>query len=142
MYAPDTILTKKDPLPEPNPAGKTDEERAGHPLAAYNRIRVVGPSPVQYSGQLAEWQGGASAGVLIQPTPAFGPTVDRPLGELQRDYEIESEPETTFEMTQKIRIIDAHSRQAGLSPEEVFASGAQKSIPKSKGIPSQMAGMQ
>lgn len=137
MYAPDTILTRKEPLPEADPAGKTDEERAGHALACFNELRVVGASPVQTSGALAEWQGGASAGVIVQPT-GFGPTVDRPLGELQRDYDVTFTPERNLNLQNTVRVIDAHSSEAGMSPEEVFATGAQKSIPKAKGMPGEV----
>ena len=140
MYAPDTILTRKEPYPEPDPKGKTDEARAGHELAPFNTVRVIGPSPVTMSGALAEWQGGASKGVLIQPHKAFGPTVDRPLGELQRDYDVTFQPERTIEQG-KIRVIDAHSGEAGPSPEDVFSQGLQESIPQQKGLPSTMSGV-
>lgn len=142
MYAPDTILVRKEPFPEPDPKGKTDEARAGHEMAPFNRIRVIGPSPVQMSGALAEWQGGQSAGVLVQPHMAFGPTVDRPLGELQRDYDVEFVPERSLELSQKIRVIDAHSGEAGPSPEDVFRDGLQESVPQNKALPANMMGQQ
>lgn len=142
MYAPDTILKRKEPYPEPDPTGKTDEARAGHELAPFNTIRVIGPSPVQMSGALAEWQGGSSQGVLIQPHKAFGPTVDRPLGELQRDYDVEFAPVREMEINTKIRVIDAQSGEAGPSPEDVFRQGLQKSIPKQKSLPQPMQGVQ
>lgn len=140
MYAPNTILKRKEPVAEPDPRGKTDDARNGDPLHPFNRVRVIGPSPVQRSGALAEWQGGQSAGVLIQPEGQFGPTVDRPLGELQQDYDIEFEP--VVEITQgTVRVINAHSHQAGPTPEDVFRDGLQESIPHND-LPATMLGQQ
>lgn len=109
MYSRDTILSRRDPFKDDDPA------------AVYNRVRVIGTSPVAYmGGATGTWSGVSAQGVIIQPEGAFGGNLDRPLGELQRDYEIETEPEPTV-VTPSIRVINAQTREAGPSPEDAFA---------------------
>ena len=124
MYSRGTILTRREPFAEPNPKATPPVE--GDARAAYNRVEVLGTSPIAYMGGAAgTWSGVSAQGVIVQPAaPAFGGTIDRPLGELQRDYAIESEPEPTV-VSPSIRVINAHTREAGASPEEQFAEAAQ-----------------
>lgn len=113
MYSRDTVLTRREPFDETDPA------------AAYNRVRVVGTSPVAYMGGAAStWSGVSAQGVIIEPVSTFAGNLDRPLGELQRDYAIESEPEPTV-VTPSIRVINAQTREAGPSPEDAFAETRQ-----------------
>lgn len=141
MFARGTILTRKEPFDEPKPAAKTEDARNGDPRHVFNRVRVIGPSPVQTSGHLAEWQGGQSQGVLVQPEGVFGPTVDRPLGELQRDYNVEFVPKVEIQQG-TVRVIDATSSELGPSPEDVFREGLQEPIAPVKELPQAMQGIQ
>lgn len=120
MYKPDTILVLKEPL--------EDDPETGQPYA-FNRVRVVGPSPIEYRGHTADWGGRSGAGVIIQPYPDFGPTDDRPFEELTQYYNIESEPEEEFEMTAfgrpaKVKL----AKPPGVSPEEAFAAEAEANV--------------
>ena len=123
MYARDTVLARREPFVAPNP--KADPPVEGDARYIYNRVRVIGPSPVAHlGGQVAEWQSGpGSQGVVLEPLDGFGGNVDRPLGEIQQLYTIEREPEQVF-VEQKIRVINAATREAGPTPEEVFAEVA------------------
>lgn len=113
MYSRNTILSRREPFPDDDPA------------AVYNRVRVLGTSPIAYMGGSAQtWSGVSAQGVIIQPEGAFGGNLDRPLGELQRDYTIESEPEPT-QITPSVRVINAQTREAGPAPEDVFAEARQ-----------------
>lgn len=113
MYAIDTILTLKEPR-------STDDK----PFA-YDRVRVVGPSPVDHGAKPgATWSGAGARGVIIQPVELFGANLDEPLGKIQALYDIESEPEVVLEVKQTVRKYDAHSSAAGKTPEEVFAEAA------------------
>lgn len=129
MFARDTILARREPFAAPDP--KADPPVEGDPRHIYNRVRVIGPSPVAHlGGQPAEWQSGpGSQGVVVEPLDGFGGNVDRPLGELQRDYFIDKEP-TPMLVEQKIRVINAATREAGPTPEEVFAEAAQQATPR------------
>ena len=115
-YVPDTILKRKTPFEAPkNPEEEID-------LTPYNEVRVIGPSPVVKVGERdKEWEGEAGNEFSIQPT-SFGTVVDRPFGELQRDYEVVSVPEKP-EVTGNIKV-----REETLSPppEQVFAQAVAK----------------
>lgn len=115
MYAPDTILRLREPR-EPGTAA-----------AAYNRVRVIGESPIMHSGpgnMESAWVGAAARGVLIEPIESFGANLDKPLGELQELFEVESEPVLEIPVVQPIRVVQPADR--GPSPEEVFAAEAAK----------------
>lgn len=122
MYTPDTVLVLKqqrDPDPE------TNEE------FPYNRVKVIGPSPVDHGGARGgEWEGTAAQGVVIVPLSNFGSTLDEPYGKLGALYDVESVPDTTIEVKQTIRVIDSSSQSAGPTPEEVFAVEAPGEPPK------------
>jgi hypothetical protein len=84
-YVPGTILTRTTPYDEPD-EGERD-------LTPYNSVRVVGPSPVQRGARSEEWAGQLGDELTVTPETAFGPTIDLPFGQLQRDYEITFEPD-------------------------------------------------
>lgn len=117
MYARDTILARKEPFVAPDLAA--DPPVDGNPAYIYNHVRVVGPSPIARMGGPEQWEGVGARGVVIEPLDGFGGTVDRPLGELQRDYYVDVEPDPVI-VTPSIRVIDAHTRDAGPTPEDVF----------------------
>lgn len=111
-YKPGTILERKDPFEAP-------EEGSEEPdLTPYNEIKVVGPSPVVAQGAPGEWGGVTAAAISIQPT-SFGAVIDKPLGELQRDYQIVQEPEPVPLERGEVTVIEYEE-----SPEEVFAREA------------------
>lgn len=121
MFSRGTILARREPFIVPDL--KADPPVEGDPAYVYNRVRVIGVSPVAHMGGTSNWGGVAAQGVIIEPVTGFGGNVDRPLGELQRDYTIESEPEPlTIQST--VRVINAQTREAGPTPEEVFAESA------------------
>lgn len=111
-YVPGTILTRTEPFTDES--GPDDQD-----LTVYNEVKVVGPSPVVEMGKASEWEGAAGSGVLIQPID-FGPTLDRPQGELERDYDVKSIPEAQPVTAQQTAVRE----QPGPSPEETFARDA------------------
>lgn len=133
MYAPDTILVLKEPRtvgtpasPDYDPknpkAGGTPPSKDYAPFA-YDRVRVIGESPIQHSGGArSEWVGAGARGVMIEPLTHFGANLDEPLGRLQSLYDIESEPIIEVPVMQTVRVIQPG--QAGPTPEEVFAEHA------------------
>lgn len=114
MYANDTILVLKD---QRDPDPETGEE------FPYNKVRVVGPSPIDSGVRASEWVGSSAAGVIITPLSNFGSTLDEPMGKLQALYDVESVPERIVEAP-RIRVVDSSSAEAGPTPEEVFAKDA------------------
>jgi hypothetical protein len=114
MYADNTILTLKVPH-DPDP--ETDEE------FAYNRVKVIGRSPISHAHK-GKWTGAEAEGVILSPLSNFGGTLDEPFGKCVQLYDVESIPERTINVAQPIRVIDAQSGEAGPTPEEVFAREA------------------
>jgi hypothetical protein len=120
MYARDTILTlKKQQDPDP----ETDE------AFAYNKVRVIGESPIQHTSR-GEYQGEDARGVIIVPIANFGGTLDEPFGKLRQLYDVTEVPETMIQPPAPIRVIDSASAQAGLTPEEVFREKAPGTPPE------------
>lgn len=111
-YAVETILTLKEP--------RSTEEQP----FAYDRVKVIGPSPINHSSVQSEWTGAEGQGVIITPLTDFGATLDRPYGELRDLYDVESIPDTTRAAAPTIRVYDATSGEAGPTPEEVFKDAA------------------
>lgn len=107
MYEPGSILVRKEPV---------DTEGDLYP---YNRVRVVGPSPVSHSGGgLGSWSGIEAQGVIIEPLTSFAMNSDEPFGRLQAEYDVESIPEHTGDLVPQVTVITPGT--AGPSPEEVF----------------------
>lgn len=99
MYTPDTILELKEqkfidaegrarPLSEFK--GKKDEEPT---LFPYNRVKVIGQSPIDHGHSGQGWQGTDAYGVIIQPISDFAANLDEPLGKLNRLYNVAIEPD-------------------------------------------------
>lgn len=109
-YLPGTILARKVPFDPPEDENDTD-------MTPFNEIKVIGHSPVQSGIRTEEWAGQLGDNISITPT-SFGSVVDRPLGELQRDYAVEYEPQP--ELTVEIPPQPTPLRQP--SPEDVFRS--------------------
>lgn len=106
MYQAGTILELKEP--------HEDEE------FPYNRVEVVGPSPVDHGHAVGGgWEGANGQGVIIVPLTAFGATLDEPLGKLMALYNVAEVPSNEI-VQQTIKRYDAHSSAAGPTPEEVF----------------------
>lgn len=113
MYAKDTILKLKEQ--------REPDKGVEFP---YNRVRVVGESPVSHGGT-TEWSGRAASGVIIEPIASFGGNLDEPFGKLQQLYDVESLPEAReADIQPKIRVVNSATAEAGPTPEEVFAAAA------------------
>lgn len=108
MFTRGTVLVLKEPK-------STDEV----PFP-YDRVRVVGVSVVSRPGAMGEWEGADAQGVVIEPVTEFAGNLDEPYGRLKRLYKIESEPEPVDQQI-RVEVIPAHTRQAGPTPEEIFA---------------------
>jgi hypothetical protein len=115
MYEPDTILELKQPH---GPDEETGEE------FPYNKVKVVGPSPINHGINNAEWTGPDGAGVIITPLSNFGSTLDEPLGKLQALYSVVEVPDRTVDLNPKIRVINSTTDSAGPTPEDVFKQQA------------------
>ena len=112
MYQPDTILTLKEPR-------STDDE----PFP-YDRVRVVGQSPINHGLTDETWVGANGQGVIIEPIHSFGSTTDEPFGKLQELYDVESIPEVEAVAPVTVKTVPPEAQ--GPSPEDVFASEAAK----------------
>jgi hypothetical protein len=81
MYEPGTTLVLRDPQ-------STDDE-----TYPYDRVLVVGQSPVQHvSNSGSVWAGADAQGFILRPIESFDQTVDKPLGLINELYEVESYP--------------------------------------------------
>jgi hypothetical protein len=103
VYKPDTILALKEPRTEYDEDGAVVGE-----AFPYDRVRVIGQSPVNHATIATEWTGANGQGVIVEPLTEFGANLDEPFGRLQELYVVESLPEP------------------GPSPEQVFADEAEK----------------
>ncbi|MBA3240071.1 MAG: hypothetical protein H0T60_02500 [Acidobacteria bacterium] len=104
---------------------KEPRSEEGNPFP-YDRVKVVGQSPVDHAGGLAsQWVGAHAQGVIITPVgEGFGSTVDEPFGKLQELYEVAEIPEVLAPTAPDVTVITPES--AGPSPEDVFAVEADK----------------
>lgn len=114
MYEPGTILALKEPR---------DDDQDGNEFP-YNRVSVIGASPVIHSGIKSEWVGALEQGVVVSPLSSFAANIDEPLGKLQQLYKVESVPEHEIEVQ---KIVVKTAAQMGPTPEEVFADLAEDS---------------
>lgn len=117
MYVPNTVLKLKKQRKDIQIPEKKDPDtgrvRAAHKLPfPYNKVRVIGTSPIAHVA--------GDPGVILEPLTAFGSTLDEPLSKVQRLYDIESEPVEEV-IIEPIRVIRAGTRDAGPTPEEIFA---------------------
>jgi hypothetical protein len=120
MYESDTILTLKEQRPADDETGED---------FAYNRVRVVGESPVSHA-QKGDWTGSDARGVIIIPLSNFGGTLDEPFGKLRELYEVESIPTHEAPVNVPVKVINRTSAASGPTPEEVFKE-------KAPGVPSE-----
>lgn len=120
MYVKDTILTLKK---QREPDAETGE------AFPYNRVKVVGESPVSHS-HTGQWTGAEAAGVILTPLSNFGGTLDEPYGKVNALYSVESIPEAETVTETKVRVVDGATSQAGPTPEEVFSEEAPGTPPE------------
>ena len=112
MYQPETILAKTEPFAD------------DHPAQPYNRVKVIGQSPINHGLTDAQWEGAQGQGVIVQPLDGFGATLDEPYGKLRDLYEVEDVPEMVAETQATVRVIQQD--QAGDSPEDQFRAAAKE----------------
>lgn len=115
MFEPGTILRLREPQ-------STEDE-----LYPYDLVKVVGQSPVQHSRPDADtpFAGQDAVGFIITPHgDGFGPTLDKPYGELQKLYDIEEYP--TDPLTGEPLKPENNPRNLP-SPEQVFLKVARES---------------
>lgn len=116
MYEPGTVLALREPQ-------STDDS-----VYPYDRVKVVGQSPVQHataSGSV--WAGADATGFIITPLTDFAPTVDKPLGQLMELYEVEEYPEDPI--TGQPITPENNPRNAP-SPEQILARAAADQPPR------------
>lgn len=118
MYENETILKMREP--------REDDPHTG-PFA-YNRVRVIGKSPVSHVR--GTWEGADADGVILEPLNNFGGVLDEPYGKVNLMYEVESVPEPVMITERTHRIINANTAAAGQTPEEVFAQKAPGKAPE------------
>jgi hypothetical protein len=114
MFEPGTILRLREPQ-------STDDKP--YP---YDLVKVIGQSPIQHSRPDADspFAGQDAVGYVITPAgDAFGPTLDKPYGELAEHYEIEAYP--TDPVTGEDIKPENNPRNVP-SPEQVFAKLARE----------------
>jgi hypothetical protein len=114
LYTPGTILVLNEP--------QSTEEKP----FAYDKVEVVGPSPVNHGVQ-SDYTGADAQGVIIKTAgEEFGPNLDEPFGKLRSIYTVEYQPELVP------NILNPSQTPEGMTPEQVFealgkASGRTKS---------------
>jgi hypothetical protein len=136
MYAPGTILKLKKQKPDQVIPAKVDPDNPDRKRPKttipfpYNRVVVVGESPVDHgAGRGGEWSGAGARGVLLQPLSSHASTLDEPFAKLQKLYDVEEVPKNEVEVT-PIRVVRAHTYDAGPTPEEVFTKSGGGTPPK------------
>ena len=142
MYEPETILKLKVPRTVGTPpvgtpsVGKKGEK--GYVPASedyqpasedfkpfpYDRVRVIGQSPINHGSVGAGWEGTEAQGVIVTPLEGFGSTLDEPYGKLRELYEVESLPSNEVVLEVPVRVVNSTSGSAGATPEEVFKEKA------------------
>jgi hypothetical protein len=113
MFQPGTILRLREPQ-------STDE--TPYP---YDLVKVVGQSPIQHSRPDADspFAGQDAVGYIITPAgDGFGPTLDKPYGELAELYDIEEYP-TDPQTGEQLK---PENYATGLSPEQILARAARE----------------
>lgn len=111
MYEAGTILVLREPR-------STETE-----TFAWDRVKVVGTSPVNHANSSSEWVGATGQGVIIEPLTEFGAHLDEPFGKLQMLYDVESIPEPV-EVPLQPMVRHVRQDQLGPSPEDVFRKEA------------------
>jgi hypothetical protein len=113
MYSADTILKLKTPR---------STEDTPFP---YDRVRVIGPSPVSKGHESkTKYAGSEAQGVIITPLEGFEANLDEPFGKLTALYDVESVPERK-PIKSGIVVKDSTSTtDMGPTPEQVFAAEA------------------
>lgn len=130
MYAQNTILELKEPKTVGTPAEGSPEEEGYVPASEdyqpfpYDRVIVVGPSPVDAGVRPSSWSGGDAQGVVIRALTSYGSILDEPFGKLQALYNVVEVPKVEIDGPSKIRVIDSSTADAGQTPEQVFATEA------------------
>jgi hypothetical protein len=119
VYKPDTILTLKNPRTEYDDDGAVIGE-----AFPYDRVRVIGQSPVNHATIASEWTGSNGQGVIVEPLTEFGANLDEPFGRLQELYTVESLPEPAIFRGAQVEILEPGD--VGPSPEQVFADETEK----------------
>lgn len=122
MYEPGTILTLKEPRSVGEPTLENGDPNPDYEEFPYDRVRVLGTSPINHGLTQSEWQGAEGTGIIIEPLHGFGSNVDEPQGRIQSLYEVESIPEREIDVGAPVKVTTQAT--AGPSPEEVFAAEA------------------
>jgi len=124
VFKPGKILTLKEP-----------RSPAKEPFA-YDRIEVIGASPLSHADIRSEWTGTNAQGVIVKPLTDFGSTLDEPMGRLVELYAVESIPENRPpEPEVKVQSEEYTYK----SPEDVFAEAATEKPLEPKKAPSPLA---
>jgi hypothetical protein len=122
MYKPDTILVLKQQRTQYDDDGEPVTDDDGNPIIfPYDRVRVIGQSPVNHADITTEWVGAHGQGVIVEPLSGFGSNLDEPFGRLQELYEVESMPEpTVMRAEDQVKVVKPEDLPP--SPEEIFSN--------------------
>lgn len=136
MYETGTILSLREQRLDTEVPARVDPDdpnrkRPKHKIPfPYNRVRVIGESPVDWGGgRGSTWEGVGARGVLIEPLSGHGGVLDEPYGKLQKLYEVEKLPDNEI-VIEPVRVVRANTQAAGPTPEEVFAVTSPGTPPK------------
>lgn len=109
MYTPGTILVLNEP--------QSTEEKP----FAYDKVEVVGPSPVNHGVQAGDYTGADAQGVIIKTAGEdFGPNLDEPFGKLRAIYTVDYQPELVP------NLLNPSQTPEGMTPEQVFDAVAKE----------------
>lgn len=131
-YPDDTILEltepafidaegRKQPLSEFKPSKDASEPER---LFPYNRVKVVGRSPINHGHSEKGWQGSDADGYIVQPLTDFAANLDEPYGKLSALYSVAELPDESI--AENVVASDRGFHQVrpakvqALTPEEVL----------------------
>lgn len=136
MYEPESILVLKEqrtvgtpPVGAPADPDYVPPSEDYVPFP-YDRVRVVGQSPISHANQGEDWNATDAQGVVVTPITSFGATLDEPYGKLRKMYDVESVPLHEAPAALPVRVINSTSGSAGPTPEEQFAEEAPGVVPE------------
>jgi hypothetical protein len=131
MYKPGTILELKEQRPASTRKNRENEvikDEKNKPIKfefPYNKVKVIGESPISYGDQ--GWEGVGARGVIIQPLSEFAGNLDEPFGKLRTLYNVVEIPEEVV-IRPEVKVVQPGD--LGPTPEDIFAAEAPGKAPE------------